>query len=136
MVEPYFRRLVLRSVAHIIRLYSSSLITECEVQYAKLYLFILNFVLLTTKEQAHEMCSADDYDLCKFSLLMCVHPISVCAQVFLSMLVKATFLDLPLWHRILVLEILRVIVTFHYYYLHMYVSQNRNLCSILFSSHF
>ena len=33
MVEPYFRRLVLRSVAHIIRLYSSSLITECEVQY-------------------------------------------------------------------------------------------------------
>ncbi|XP_019097537.1 PREDICTED: protein MON2 homolog isoform X7 [Camelina sativa] len=57
LVEPYFRRLVLRSVAHIIRLYSSSLITECEV--------------------------------------------------FLSMLVKATFLDLPLWHRILVLEILR-----------------------------
>ncbi|KAL0890802.1 hypothetical protein Bca101_014785 [Brassica carinata] len=57
MVEPYFRRLVLRSVAHIIRLYSSSLITECEV--------------------------------------------------FLSMLVKATFLDLPLWHRILVLEVLR-----------------------------
>ncbi|KAH9688318.1 ARM repeat superfamily protein [Citrus sinensis] len=55
--EPYFRRLVLRSVAHIIRLYSSSLITECEV--------------------------------------------------FLSMLVKVTFLDLPLWHRILVLEILR-----------------------------
>ncbi|KAJ0018811.1 hypothetical protein Pint_12124 [Pistacia integerrima] len=29
--EPYFRRLVLRSVAHIIRPYSSSLITECEV---------------------------------------------------------------------------------------------------------
>ncbi|XVF57298.1 hypothetical protein PTKIN_Ptkin06aG0194000 [Pterospermum kingtungense] len=55
--EPYFRRLVLRSVAHIIRLYSSSLITECEV--------------------------------------------------FLSMLIKLTFLDLPLWHRILVLEILR-----------------------------
>ncbi|KAJ4719601.1 Protein MON2-like protein [Melia azedarach] len=55
--EPYFRRLVLRSVSHIIRLYSSSLITECEV--------------------------------------------------FLSMLVKVTFLDLPLWHRILVLEILR-----------------------------
>ncbi|WCJ43970.1 ARM repeat superfamily protein [Euphorbia peplus] len=55
--EPSFRRLVLRSVAHVIRLYSSSLITECEV--------------------------------------------------FLSMLVKVTFLDLPLWHRILVLEILR-----------------------------
>ncbi|XP_071724220.1 uncharacterized protein [Rutidosis leptorrhynchoides] len=55
--EPHYRRLVLRSVAHIIRLYSSSLITECEV--------------------------------------------------FLSMLVKVTFLDLPLWHRILVLEILR-----------------------------
>lgn len=55
--EPSFRRLVLRSVAHIIRLYSSSLITECEV--------------------------------------------------FLSMLVKIIFLDLPLWHRILVLEILR-----------------------------
>ncbi|KAH1083507.1 hypothetical protein J1N35_023268 [Gossypium stocksii] len=55
--EPYFRRLVLRSVAHIIKLYSSSLITECEV--------------------------------------------------FLSMLIKLTFLDLPLWHRILVLEILR-----------------------------
>ncbi|XP_019452228.1 PREDICTED: protein MON2 homolog isoform X2 [Lupinus angustifolius] len=55
--EPSFRRLVLRSVADIIRLYSSSLITECEV--------------------------------------------------FLTMLLKATFLDLPLWHRILVLEILR-----------------------------
>ncbi|XP_061349388.1 uncharacterized protein LOC133294681 isoform X2 [Gastrolobium bilobum] len=55
--EPSFCRLVLRSVAHIIRLYSSSLITECEV--------------------------------------------------FLSMLLKVTFLDLPLWHRILVLEILR-----------------------------
>lgn len=55
--EPYFRRLVLRSVAHIIRLYSSSLTTECEV--------------------------------------------------FLSMLVKVTYLDLPLWHRILVLELLR-----------------------------
>ncbi|EFH48553.1 binding protein [Arabidopsis lyrata subsp. lyrata] len=93
MVEPYFRRLVLRSVAHIIRLYSSSLITECEVHYAKLYLFIVDFVLLTTKEQAHETCSSDDYDICKFILLI--------------MLVKATFLDLPLWHRILVLEILR-----------------------------
>ncbi|KAK4768270.1 hypothetical protein SAY87_003411 [Trapa incisa] len=55
--EPPFRRLVLRSVAHTIRLYSTSLITECEV--------------------------------------------------FLSMLLKVTFLDLPLWHRILVLEILR-----------------------------
>ncbi|XAR64453.1 hypothetical protein NMG60_11024804 [Bertholletia excelsa] len=55
--EPYFRRLVLRSVAHIIRLYSSSLITECEV--------------------------------------------------FLSMLVKVITIDLPLWHRILVLEVLR-----------------------------
>lgn len=55
--EPYFRRLVLRSVAHIIRLYSSSLVTESEV--------------------------------------------------FLSMLVRIIYLDLPLWHRILVLEILR-----------------------------
>lgn len=55
--EPFFRRLVLRSVAHIIRLYSSSLVTESEV--------------------------------------------------FLSMLVRVTTLDLPLWHRILVLEILR-----------------------------
>ncbi|XP_078175701.1 ARM repeat superfamily protein isoform X2 [Carex rostrata] len=55
--EPIFRRLVLRSVAHVIRLYSSSLVTESEV--------------------------------------------------FLNMLVKVTRLDLPLWHRILVLEILR-----------------------------
>ncbi|XP_026446495.1 protein MON2 homolog isoform X1 [Papaver somniferum] len=55
--EPSFRRLVLRSVAHVIRLYSSSLVTECEV--------------------------------------------------FLSMLVKVTFLDSRLWHRILVLEVLR-----------------------------
>lgn len=55
--EPYFRRVVLRSVAHIIRLYSSSLVTESEV--------------------------------------------------FLSMLVRVISLDLPLWHRILVLEILR-----------------------------
>ncbi|KAI4301884.1 hypothetical protein L6164_035121 [Bauhinia variegata] len=31
--EPGFRRLVLRSVAHIIRLYSSSLVTECEVSF-------------------------------------------------------------------------------------------------------
>lgn len=55
--EPYFRRLVLRSVSHVIRLYSSSLVTESEV--------------------------------------------------FLSMLVRIISLDLPLWHRILVLEILR-----------------------------
>ncbi|CAA6667168.1 unnamed protein product [Spirodela intermedia] len=55
--EPAFRRLVMRTVAHVIRLYSSSLVTECEV--------------------------------------------------FLNMLVKATSLDLPLWHRILVLEVLR-----------------------------
>eukprot|EP01018_Ginkgo_biloba_P023241 Gb_33881 [translate_table: standard] len=55
--EPAFRRLVLRSVAHVIRLYCSALVTECEV--------------------------------------------------FLSMLVKITSLDLPLWHRIMVLEVLR-----------------------------
>ncbi|EHA8586981.1 protein MON2 [Cocos nucifera] len=55
--EPTFRRLVLRSVAHVIRLYSLSLVTETEV--------------------------------------------------FLNMLVKVTCLDLPLWHRILVLEVLR-----------------------------
>ncbi|XP_057816566.2 uncharacterized protein LOC131029908 isoform X2 [Cryptomeria japonica] len=55
--EPSFHRLVLRSVAHVIRLYSSALVTECEV--------------------------------------------------FLSMLVKITSLDLPLWHRIMVLEVLR-----------------------------
>ncbi|XP_057539687.1 uncharacterized protein LOC130817800 isoform X2 [Amaranthus tricolor] len=55
--EAFFRRLLLRSVSHIIRLYSSSLITESEV--------------------------------------------------FLSMLVRVTTLDLPLWHHILVLEILR-----------------------------
>ncbi|KAG9451995.1 hypothetical protein H6P81_004899 [Aristolochia fimbriata] len=55
--EPSFRRLVLRSVAHVIRLYNVSLVTECEV--------------------------------------------------FLNMLLKVTALDLPLWHRILVLEILR-----------------------------
>ncbi|XP_010923723.2 uncharacterized protein [Elaeis guineensis] len=55
--EPTFRRLVLRSVAHVIRLYSLSLVTETEV--------------------------------------------------FLNMLVKVTCLDLPLWHQILVLEVLR-----------------------------
>ncbi|XP_039120965.1 protein MON2 homolog [Dioscorea cayenensis subsp. rotundata] len=55
--EPTFRRLVLRSVAHIIRLYSLFLVTECEV--------------------------------------------------FLNTLIKVTCLDLPLWHRILVLEVLR-----------------------------
>lgn len=53
-------------------------------------------------------------------------------QVFLSMLVKATFLDLPLWHRILVLEILRVIITFHYYYVHVYVWQYMSLFSTSF----
>lgn len=55
--EPSFRRLVLRSVANVIRIYSSILVTECEV--------------------------------------------------FLSMLVKSINLDLPLWHRIMVLEVLR-----------------------------
>ncbi|WOL08916.1 hypothetical protein Cni_G17669 [Canna indica] len=55
--EPIFRRLVLRAVANVIRMYSSSLVTESEV--------------------------------------------------FLNMLVKVTCLDLPLWHRILVLEVLR-----------------------------
>ncbi|KAJ6846953.1 protein MON2-like protein isoform X4 [Iris pallida] len=55
--EPTFRRLVLRSVAHVIRLYSMSLVTESEV--------------------------------------------------FLNILVNVTRLDLPLWHRILVLEVLR-----------------------------
>ncbi|KAK3162088.1 hypothetical protein QOZ80_1BG0085230 [Eleusine coracana subsp. coracana] len=55
--EPSFRRLVLRLVSHVIRLYSSSLVTESEV--------------------------------------------------FLNMLVKVTRLDLPLWHQILVLEVLR-----------------------------
>jgi len=56
--EPSYRRLVLRLVSHVIRLYSSSLVTESEV--------------------------------------------------FLNMLVKVTRQDLPLWHQILVLEILRV----------------------------
>ncbi|XP_021311537.1 protein MON2 homolog isoform X3 [Sorghum bicolor] len=55
--EPSYRRLVLRLVSHVIRLYSSSLVTESEV--------------------------------------------------FLNMLVKVTRQDLPLWHQILVLEILR-----------------------------
>ncbi|XP_078441897.1 ARM repeat superfamily protein isoform X2 [Wolffia australiana] len=55
--EPAFRRLVLKTVAHVIKLYSSSLVTECEV--------------------------------------------------FLNVLVKATALDISLWHRILVLEVLR-----------------------------
>ncbi|XP_039808761.1 protein MON2 homolog isoform X2 [Panicum virgatum] len=55
--EPSFRRLVLRLLSHVIRLYSSSLVTESEV--------------------------------------------------FLNMLVKVTRQDLPLWHQILVLEILR-----------------------------
>ena len=49
MVEPYIRRLVLRSVAHIIRLYSSSLITECEVQYAQLYLFPVSLCAIDCK---------------------------------------------------------------------------------------
>ncbi|VAH64551.1 unnamed protein product [Triticum turgidum subsp. durum] len=69
--EPAFRRLVLRLVAHVIRLYSSSLVTEM------------------------------DYGNWQ-SLL--VEPLS---EVFLNMLVKVTRLDLPLWHQILVLEILR-----------------------------
>lgn len=55
--EPTFRRLVLRSVAHVIRLYSLFLVTESEV--------------------------------------------------FLNILVNVTRFDLPLWHRILVLEVLR-----------------------------
>lgn len=55
--EPSFRRLVLRCVANVLRLYSSILVTECEV--------------------------------------------------FLNMLLKSINLDLPLWHRIMVLEVLR-----------------------------
>lgn len=41
---------------------------------------------------------------CTFSKIICG------LQVFLSMLVKVTSIDLPLWHRILVLEVLRVII--------------------------
>ncbi|XP_020274026.1 protein MON2 homolog isoform X2 [Asparagus officinalis] len=55
--EPTFRRLVLRSVSHVIRFYSLFLVTESEV--------------------------------------------------FLNVLVNVTRFDLPLWHRILVLEVLR-----------------------------
>ncbi|KAI5060182.1 hypothetical protein GOP47_0024602 [Adiantum capillus-veneris] len=55
--EPSFRRLVLRCVANVLRLYSSILVTECEV--------------------------------------------------FLNMLLKSVNLELPLWHRIMVLEVLR-----------------------------
>eukprot|EP00850_Spirogloea_muscicola_P022427 SM000294S10819 [mRNA] locus=s294:115581:128242:+ [translate_table: standard] len=55
--EPPFRRLVLRAVATVTRLYASSFTTECEV--------------------------------------------------FMSMLIKSMELDLPLWHRIMVLEVLR-----------------------------
>jgi hypothetical protein len=41
-------------------------------------------------------------------------------QVFLSMLVKVIFLDLPLWHRILVLEILRVTSMVQHIHVHFY----------------
>ncbi|BBN13645.1 protein MON2 [Marchantia polymorpha subsp. ruderalis] len=55
--EPAYRRLVLRTVANVTRLYSTIVTTECEV--------------------------------------------------FLSMLIKSADLELPLWHRIMVLEVLR-----------------------------
>eukprot|EP00897_Mesotaenium_endlicherianum_P003848 jgi/Mesen1/3491/ME000197S02510 len=55
--EPAYRRLVLRAVATVTRLYHSIMTTECEV--------------------------------------------------FLTMLIKSMDLDLPLWHRIMVLEVLR-----------------------------
>lgn len=38
-------------------------------------------MLLTAKEQELETCSPFDYDICKFSLLMCVHSIFPCAGV-------------------------------------------------------
>lgn len=40
--EPTFRRLVLRSVAHVIRLYSSSLVTESEVLFCLQNLFYIS----------------------------------------------------------------------------------------------
>lgn len=43
--EPIFRRLVLRSFAHIIRLYSSSLVTESEV--------VLSFSIFVLKSSRH-----------------------------------------------------------------------------------
>ncbi|KAL3691163.1 hypothetical protein R1sor_004814 [Riccia sorocarpa] len=55
--EPAYKRLVLRTVANVTRLYSTIVTTECEV--------------------------------------------------FLSMLIKSADLELPLWHRIMVLEVLR-----------------------------
>ena len=49
-------------------------------------------------------------------MVLLIHPVMfsylcsklLSSQVFLNMLVKVTRQDLPLWHQILVLEILRV----------------------------
>ncbi|OIW07140.1 hypothetical protein TanjilG_10113 [Lupinus angustifolius] len=106
--EPSFRRLVLRSVADIIRLYSSSLITECEACFqlpfpsshfscVKSVIEILTAGFPMEQETSKPVHSN--------IILMC-HDFHF-ILVFLTMLLKATFLDLPLWHRILVLEILR-----------------------------
>ncbi|KAE8729704.1 Cysteine synthase D1 isoform 1 [Hibiscus syriacus] len=59
--------------------------------------YVIIFKILVPYEQVlrHQICS----------LLMT--SLRTNYEVFLSMLIKLTFLDLPLWHRILVLEILR-----------------------------
>lgn len=53
---------------------------------------------------AHGTFNSSSY----FSLTMLYALSCFCSQVFLNMLVKVTRQDLPLWHQILVLEILRV----------------------------
>ncbi|VFQ70896.1 unnamed protein product [Cuscuta campestris] len=107
--EPYFRRLVLRSVAHVIRLYSSLLITESEAKdptyletcnhtpAANIYLGYLE------RFEYHKIIELGRI-IVRFMLDLFFEDVK---WVFLSMLVRAISLDLPLWHRILVLEILR-----------------------------
>ncbi len=95
--EPGFRRLVLRSVATVTRLYVSIVPTECEVlnltgssQQQKLYAHFLLFVVTGVWNKMIEF-------------------VSFTWQVFVSMLIKSTALDLYPWHQIMVLEVLRVL---------------------------
>lgn len=57
---------------------------------------------------------------CQFIFFCLLLSLVYWMQVFLSMLLKVTFLDLPLWHRILVLEVLRVTLEVEAYLLFRY----------------
>lgn len=101
-----FRGQILSAIFLLRSIYSKILVSLCHARFQNLSdssLIINCFCFLFhLKRKDHYLCIY--FDSTSF-----LTQTSLYLQVFLSMLVKVTFLDLPLWHRILVLEILRVI---------------------------